>query len=178
MMPAGPLMIEHRLIERMIALLKKELQSIKAREKVDLSFTDNLIDFIKTYADRTHHGKEEDILFKNLEGKTISGDHEKIMKELIEDHRYGRKLTPDLLEARDKYESGFTSAVFDLIEIMKKLADFYPRHIEKEDKHFFIPAMEYFSRQEQDRILEEFWEFDKKMIHEKYTRIVESHEKS
>ena len=76
-MPVGPLMIEHRLIERMIALIEKELQSIEASEKVNLPFTDSAIDFIKTYADRTHHGKEEDILFKNLEEKTISGDHKK-----------------------------------------------------------------------------------------------------
>ena len=99
------------------------------------------------------------------------------MQELIEDHKYGRKLTADLSEARNKYESGFTSSVFDIIEIMKKLIDFYPLHIEKEDKHFFIPVMEYFFRHEQDLILDEFWEFDKKMIHEKYTGIVESYEK-
>jgi hypothetical protein len=33
--------------------------------------------------------------------------------------------------------------------------------------------MEYFTRQEQDAMLEEFWKFDQRMIHEKYARLVE-----
>jgi len=176
MMPAGPLIIEHRLIERMIGLLEKELQSIKLKEKADLAFIDSAIDFIKTYADRCHHGKEEDILFVRLAKKEISGTHNKIMKELIDEHKYGRKLTNDLLETKEKYASGFTSSIFDIIEIMKKLVDFYPRHIEKEDKHFFIPVMDYFTRKEQDEMLDKFWEFDRNMIHERYRKIVEDYE--
>jgi hemerythrin-like domain-containing protein len=45
-------------------------------------------------------------------------------------------------------------------------------HIEKEDKHFFIPCMIYFTQKEKDQMLEEGWEFDRKMIHEKYQNIV------
>jgi len=40
----------------------------------------------------------------------------------------------------------------------KTLLDFYPRHIEKEDKHFFIPCMEYFSEAEKEAMLKEEWE--------------------
>ncbi len=35
------------------------------------------------------------------------------------------------------------------------------------------PCMEYFSREEQDRMLQEFWEFDRRLIHEKYISVVE-----
>ena len=38
MMPIGPLMIEHRLIERMITLLKKESLHIRSTGKVDVEF--------------------------------------------------------------------------------------------------------------------------------------------
>lgn len=60
---------------------------------------------------------------------------------------------------------------------LEKLVKFYPVHIEKEDKHFFIPIMQYFSDAEQSAMLEEFWVFDKGMIHEKYKRVVEENEK-
>jgi hypothetical protein len=33
--------------------------------------------------------------------------------------------------------------------------------------------MEYFSKKEQDTMLEEFWDFDKEMIHVKYQKVVE-----
>jgi hypothetical protein len=50
---------------------------------------------------------------------------------------------------------------------------FYPAHIAKEDKHFFIPCMEYFTKKEQDSMLQAFWDFDRRLIHEKYRGLVE-----
>ena len=51
---------------------------------------------------------------------------------------------------------------------------FYPQHIEKEDKVFFPAATKHLSDKEQQTMLEAFWEFDRKMIHEKYKMVVES----
>jgi len=45
--------------------------------------------------------------------------------------------------------------------------------INREDEHFFYPCMEYFTKNEQDVMLDEYWEFDRKMIHEKYTKVVD-----
>jgi hemerythrin-like domain-containing protein len=61
---------------------------------------------------------------------------------------------------------------------MDELVDFYPKHIEKEDKHFFIPVMEYFNKAEKDPMLDEGYEFDQKLIHEKYADIVSQAEAS
>lgn len=63
-MPIGPLMKKHRLIERMIALMERELFRLKDGKEMDPVFIDVAADFIRTYADRCHHGKEEDILFR------------------------------------------------------------------------------------------------------------------
>ncbi|HNS55073.1 MAG TPA: hypothetical protein PKH25_09885, partial [Syntrophales bacterium] len=57
---------------------------------------------------------------------------------------------------------------------LKALVDFYPRHIEKEDKRFFFPCLEYLTQAEQDRMLGEFRAFDRNMIHEKYRGVVEN----
>ena len=58
MQARGPLMIEHRLIERMILLIKDALLQIEVTYKADPVFVDLAVDFIRIYADRTHHGKE------------------------------------------------------------------------------------------------------------------------
>ncbi len=66
MLPVGPLMVEHRLIELMIALMSKEVKKIGEVGAPDPEFIRAAVDFIKTYADRLHHGKEEEILFRDL----------------------------------------------------------------------------------------------------------------
>lgn len=177
MMPIGPLMIEHRLIERMIDVMKKELVLIEKEKKVDPEFIGSAVDFIRTYADRCHHGKEEDILFRDLGGKKLTDEHRRMMEELVEEHRWGRKITGRLVEANVKYIQGNQKALSTIMDCIKSLVEFYPKHIEKEDKLLFIPCMDYFTDSEKDVMLKEEWEFDKSLIHEKYRNIVIAAEK-
>ncbi|WXG44085.1 MAG: hemerythrin domain-containing protein [Promethearchaeati archaeon SRVP18_Atabeyarchaeia-1] len=176
MKPIGPLMIEHRLIERMIAIVKEELNKIERGKKADPIFIDTYVDFARTYADRCHHGKEEDILFRDLAKKKLSPGHKKTVDELVEEHVYARKTVGELVAAKDKYVQGNSNALKEITAKLGALAEFYPKHIEKEDKHFFFPILDYFTKQEQDAMLQEFWEFDRKLIHEKYQKIVERFE--
>jgi hemerythrin-like domain-containing protein len=177
MMPVGPLMKEHRLIERMIKIMEISLETVKKEGRVDSLFIDTAVDFIRTYADRCHHGKEEDILFRDLAKKKISDEHKRIMLELIEEHKMGRNHVRKLAEAKEKYVQGNKDALKDIISNMETLVKFYPKHIEKEDKHFFLPCMDYFTAKEKDKMLDEMWEFDKRLIHEKYTKVVEGCER-
>ena len=145
-------------------------------KKADSVFIETAVDFIKTYADRCHHGKEEDILFRELKGKNVSDEHKQIMDQLVEDHKWGRKTTARLVEANESYRKGDESSLSTITECMRLLVEFYPKHIEIEDKRFFIPVMEYFSKNEQDAMLKEGYEFDKKLIHETYQNIVKRFE--
>jgi hemerythrin-like domain-containing protein len=176
MKPIGPLMIEHRLIERMILIVKEEIDEMKEGKKADPVFIDTYVDFARTYADRCHHGKEEDILFRDLAKKKLSPEHKKTMDELVQEHIYARKTVGELVAAKDLYVQGNKDALKDILAKLKALAEFYPKHIEKEDKRFFFPILDYFTKKEQDDMLKEFWEFDRKLIHEKYQKVVEKFE--
>ena len=173
MKPIGPLMIEHRLIERMVRAIGRETEKMAESRNIDTVFVDACVDFFRTYADRTHHGKEEDILFRDLAGKKLSAEHKKIMDELVEEHVYARSVVGQLRDAADRYLRGDGTALEEVLSSLRTLLQFYPVHIEKEDKHFFFPCLEYFSQEEQDGMLREFCEFDRKMIHEKYLKTVE-----
>lgn len=172
MLPIAPLMIEHRLIEKMIKLMDEEVLRMRRDYQPDIEFINSAVDFIKTYADKLHHGKEEDILFRDLAKKEISTEHKKIMDELIHEHVLGRGNVKKLVEARNRFVQGEGVAVKGMLENMEILVKFYPKHIEKEDKHFFIPVMSYFNKDEQDAMLNEFNEFDREFIHVKYKDMV------
>jgi hemerythrin-like domain-containing protein len=173
MLPVGPLMTEHRLIERMLDVVRVETGKIVKTKKVDVKIVDTAVDFIRTYADALHHGKEEDILFRELAKKKMSQEHERIMKELVEDHKFGRKKVGETVAAKDRYLAGDSSAADDLIDALTAICDFYPKHIAKEDKGFFLPVMKYFTREELDAMIREGDEFDRNFAHVKYKKVVD-----
>jgi hemerythrin-like domain-containing protein len=178
MMPVGPLMIEHRLIERMIEVMRKELINTEKGDNLNPHLIGLAVEFIQTYADKCHHGKEENILFRDLKKKNLQREHRRIMEELIEEHRWGRETTKKLVEANLRYVNGEKEAARDIVNFTRELVIFYPKHIEKEDRHFFIPCMKYFTDEEKEHMLTEEWEFDKNFIHEKYKDVVTEAEKS
>lgn len=173
MMPIGPLMIEHRLIERAVELLDHELKRVEETREVDPTFIDTAVDFMRTYADRTHHGKEEDILFRDLAEMDLSAEDQRVMDELVSEHVQARQTVGELVDAKERYLEGDADALQTILEKLRALVAMYPAHIEKEDKLFFPAAMEYLSQGEQDAMLDEMWDFDREMIHEKYGSVVE-----
>lgn len=175
MQPIGPLMIEHRLIERMVRLMRMELERIRANILVDPKFAfvdpvfiDVAVDFLRTYADRCHHGKEEDILFAGLAAKDLDPELKKTLDELTAEHVLARDYTKELVAAKENYLREDPEAVGRILFYLDKLTAMYPRHIATEDQHFFIPCMSYLTSEEKDSMLARMGEFDRQMIHEKY----------
>ena len=165
-MPIGPLMKEHRKIERMVALITLEAERLTEDESADPDpdFIDTALTFMREYADECHHGKEEDILFAELEEQEISDEHEQIMERLLSDHEQGRELSADLEAATDAYVEGDEEARMEIVEALQGLADLYPDHIATEDERFFIPVMDYLSDEKKEGMMEDMWDFDHELL--------------
>ena len=168
MMPIGPLMIEHRWIERVIVDLKLRLDGQSPGKGVDSAYVERVVDFLRSYADRCHHGKEEDILFSELANKDLEPTLDQAVLDLIKDHEWARATTRRLVAANGSLAAGEEAALVEVRHLLGELAHFYPQHIEREDKGFFRPVMAYFSASEQADMLGAFSRFDATLIHEKY----------
>ena len=176
MMPIGPLMIEHRLIERMLEVMKRELEAIKASSQVDHDLIAQMVDFIRMYADRCHHGKEEGILFREAGKKDLSAEHQTILKELVDEHAWARGVTGMLVGANEKHRQGDREAWRSSSTPWKNWCRFIRSISRKKTGVFFLPLMAYFSNEEKDTLLEEEYTFDRGLIHEKYEMIVKKNE--
>lgn len=62
--PMQRLVDEHKLIKRLLALIPILAEKFNAESAEDRDVIHGVVDFIKNYADKYHHAKEEDILFK------------------------------------------------------------------------------------------------------------------
>ncbi len=166
-MPIALLMIEHRQIERMVPVLRDEAR--KARlGSADPERIDALVDFIRSYADKCHHGKEEDILFRALQGKPVPESVRSTMGRLVEDHKVSRDRVRAVAEANRRYRLGDEGALTAMAESLEFLAELYPGHIAIEDRSFFIPSMDLFTAEEQKQMLAQFQAFDRNLVHQLY----------
>ena len=75
--------------------------------------------------------------------------------------------------AKESYMRQEKDATVKIVASMSAITQFYPRHIAKEDKHFFIPVMNYYTPDEKEQMLQEFIDFDSKLIHEMYAAVVQ-----
>jgi len=176
MLPAGPLMIEHRLIERMITVLDHHRKAVEAGSPPDLELLDKAVDFMSNYADRCHHGKEEDLLFSKLRTKPMTPEMVEAMDRLIADHVRSRTLIGQLRELNEQGRGGAADAS-GIGRVLAELVSIYPDHIFREDKQFFPQAMRYLDRQESDALIAQFNDFDRKLYHERYSAIVKGAER-
>ncbi|HBG27941.1 MAG: hypothetical protein A2Y10_18290 [Planctomycetes bacterium GWF2_41_51] len=175
MKPRGILMTEHRLIERMIVIIQKEIAEIERGRQIDKFTINPIIDFMRFYADQTHHGKEENILFRQLAKKEMTEEDSKLMAELIDEHKFARTATEDIINAEEKFFKG-QNTIGIIITTFNSLVRLYPRHIQKEDDIFFPNSETYLTDEELEAMVTKFEDFDRTMIHKKYKSLIEQFE--
>lgn len=171
--PADLLLAEHDLIRRVLAILERESEWIGEGRDVDPVFIDRMVDFIYTYAERVHHGKEEEVLFRELDSKPLSPEHRQMMERLVREHVEMRHLADDLVAAGEKYAEADGEALQRVEDTIGYLSDLYHDHFQIEEETFFPAAQSYLEESEEAVILEAMRSHDRAMIHEKYGMLVE-----
>ncbi len=113
---------EHVLIKRLLALVPTITDFVEKSDTVDKELILNCVDFIRGYADKFHHMKEEDILFKYVD------EQSEIIKVMYEDHVTGRNHVKQVVEGA---ESGNKAQIK---EHLNGYRDLLTQHIKKEDE--------------------------------------------
>jgi hemerythrin-like domain-containing protein len=123
---------EHRLILRMIALIEKNAPRTAEGRYLNWQFYLDGIDFIRQYADRFHHAKEEDILFKALVDNGMPKEHSPVAAMLME-HDQGRSFVRAMESAVHEAQAGHTDTYQAIAENALGYAALLRDHISKED---------------------------------------------
>jgi hemerythrin-like domain-containing protein len=133
-MNAIALMIEeHKNIKRMLVVVRKACFKIFNGDKINYDDFQDIISFIRNYADSHHHKKEEVILFNKMIDE-IGGTAEKIVKYgMLVEHDLGRLYIKDLEEALKNLQNGNEEAILDVISNAISYTHLLERHITKED---------------------------------------------
>jgi hemerythrin-like domain-containing protein len=120
--PVKKLVEEHVLIKRLLALIPTIVEYIEGSIKVDKDLILKCVDFIRTYADKYHHMKEEDILFKYVDEKA------EVIQVMYKDHDTGRAHIRQVVEGAEKGNKA------QIKEHLFGYRDLLTQHIKKEDE--------------------------------------------
>lgn len=123
---------EHRLILRMIALLEKNAPVTAEGKYLNWQFYVDGLDFIRQYADRFHHAKEEDVLFNALVDNGMPKEHSPVAAMLME-HDQGRSFVRAMEAAVQEAQAGRTDAYQTIADNALGYAALLRDHISKED---------------------------------------------
>jgi hemerythrin-like domain-containing protein len=146
---------EHRFIQKVAAAMAVLADHLELEQEVDAETLRDMVEFMRTFADRCHHGKEETYLFTALEKKGVPM-HGCPMGALLGEHQRGRVIVAQLAETIESYTAGHPEARAPLIESLRGLTGLYPNHIWKEDYLLFPMADKILSPEEQQELLARF----------------------
>lgn len=123
---------EHRHILQVITLLEQTAPTTVAGLNVDWQFYLDCVDFIRSYADRFHHAKEEGVLFAALVKNGMPRDNSPVAAMLME-HDQGRNYVREMERAVLEAKDGIPGLEAVIAENALAYAALLRDHIAKED---------------------------------------------
>jgi hemerythrin-like domain-containing protein len=146
---------EHAAIEIMLNILDTICNKLRAGEKIDPEHLDRIVEFFRGFADRCHHGKEEEIFFPALEMAGIPKEGGPI-GVMLGEHDRMRGLLHGLAETVDRYRAGEEKADEGIVLYATDYAGTLRSHIEKENKVLFKMAEMHLSPEEEQELAGRF----------------------
>lgn len=131
---------EHKYIKMVLGEIRRQCIVIVRGGEVNFGLFYDVIDFVRNFADKYHHKKEEDRLFnimtEQLGLSTASGP----VAGMLVEHDMGRAHIMDLEKALKECEMGNADAKVDIIAHAIGYEQLLLKHIDKEDNAIYRHA--------------------------------------
>lgn len=160
---------EHYIIRRALLIIIGMIEAIKNDKKINVTMLNRLVAFLHEFVDDCHHKKEE-ILFPLL-GHGEEHPSEYMLSNLKHEHTTGSHL---LVKLENLLQQEMTDK-HALIELLHAIKTLHHNHIAKEDEYILPLIDKILDQSEQQRIMNEFLQIDKKLgkKHDQLIKLVE-----
>ena len=152
------LMNEHEAILTAINVLDRMVPALDQPSAVNIKDIQDFIHFLKEFADKCHHGKEEGFLFPAMVGAGAP-EHGGPISVMLAEHAQGRQLIQEMEES--------ISNDLDLVMLIsaaRKYSSLLRNHIQKENRILFPMAEEILTEAQLDELYKGFEEHEEKVI--------------
>ena len=168
--PTQMLENEHLIIAKVVGAASVLADRLGAGQEVGNETLQGVVEFMRIYADKCHHGKEEELLFPLLGKKGVPMQGCPV-GALTMEHGKGRVLVKGLAAATEAYQKGDPGGRQAVIQALHGIAELYPNHIWKEDYLLFPLTNKVLSPEEQQSLYQQFEQVEERVGREVYQRL-------
>ncbi len=154
------MMEEHQYILRMLSVVRKACYGVLQGEEICYEDFNQMIDFIRSYADAHHHGKEEKLLFNEMVTHLGPLGNKLITHGMLVEHDFGRLYIQELSEALTRVKGGDDMSKLDVIANAISYTHLLKRHIDKEDAVVYTFAQRQLPADIMEKVNQETIEFE------------------
>ena len=162
----------------MLKIVRIFCRKLYDKEEVNFDDFEKMIYFIKNYADKHHHGKEERLLFNRMVKYLGPAAQKLVTHGMLVEHDMGRLFMSELGIALDNYKMGDIDSVLDIIANAISYTHLLERHIQKENDIVYPFAEKNFKKEISDEIQKECDDFEDKALEQgfqdKYLSMLEN----
>lgn len=173
---------EHNNILKLNELVRQICIGILEGNSLDTEDFEMMVEFARNYADKYHHGKEEKILFKQMQD-TLGKTAENLIKHgMYVEHDLGRMYITEIEETVKLYkQQPKTEYKLDIIANAVGYTKLLKRHIDKENEVVYTYAERSLAEEIKSQVNDDTLKFEETAkedkIKEKYLGILEKLEK-
>jgi hemerythrin-like domain-containing protein len=167
------LKLEHREIEKVLAALEEACDRLEAGRPPGPLFFEQTMDFLRTFADRCHHRKEETLLFSRMVERGFARE-DGLLHVMIEEHERARDHIHRLSAAVARLATGAEGTDGDIIASGRACVALLAEHIRKEELVLYPLAETLLTPADDDDLARRFEELDRDLghrAHERYTHL-------
>ena len=146
---------EHDAVLVALRILDQVAAAIAAKREQAPEDLEQLIDFFKGFVDRCHHGKEEDVLFPELERRGVPREGGPV-GVMLSEHEVGRGQVRALAENLAQLRAGDVAAAARISQHARAYREMLQAHIRKENNILFPMADRVVPADAADRLAEQF----------------------
>ena len=176
MKPTEDLIHEHNAIKVMLNIMQKIAENIRNDKGFDAKDIEKIVDFLKTFADKCHHGKEENALFPALVAAGVPKENG-VVGVMLYEHTVGRGYIKGISNGIENFKKGVTNSGQLIADSLTKYVTLLQNHIHKEENVLFPIAEKVLSTEKQNEIFEQFEKIEEDVVghgvHEQFHELIE-----
>jgi hemerythrin-like domain-containing protein len=170
---------EHEGILAMLSVVETAANRLRAGKDIPRDMMINAVDFFRNFADKCHHGKEENELFPKMVERGIPREGGPIAVMLVE-HDQGRAFIRGMGDAAERYAKGDANAAAPLVENVLGYVALLRAHIAKENEVLFPMADQILNDIEQGELYDAFERIEANEmgpgVHERYHAMIDEYQ--